>query len=622
MRHVFLLFLSFCNFISFGQLSDADFIQDRYTKSIYDIPMRDGNTLHTIVYSPKDTTQTYPFLMKRTCYGISPYSADKMPSRLGPSPFLMRDLYIFVYQDVRGRYMSEGMFDNMRPHIKGNKPKLKNTAKIDESSDTYDTIDWLLKNIDHHNGRVGQWGISYPGFYTAAALPEAHPALVASSPQAPISDFYFDDFHHNGAFLLSYFMTFPVFGVQKSGKVNRSWYADGWNMINQLGLNRKDHYSFYKELTRNHRIDTLYKDNFFWDQVVNHPDYDSFWQKRNLLPHLRDIDHAVLTVGGLFDAEDLYGPLNIFKTIEKYNPKATNRLVMGPWSHGDWAREKGQQKVNHIYFGDSISTYYQKNIEFPFFTFYLKEKGDMMLAKAHIFDTGSKEWKTFKEWPSGENHTLRFSQNQTLTIDKKVASSSVFTYISDPNNPVPFRSEISPVTFTPRRYMTDDQRHASTRPDVLHFATSAFDNEITLSGSITANLIVTTDAEDMDLVVKIIDQYPSEGQNNTNSPKDVQMDGYQQLIRSEVFRGRYRKGFDKPSPFTPNERTKISIPIQDILHTFKKGHKLVVQIQSSWFPFIDVNPQKYVTNIYKATPYDYKIAKITLHGDSEIIIGP
>lgn len=599
---------------------DNDYVMDNYDKASYQIPMRDGVKLYTIVYTPKNKRHKYPFLMKRTCYNIAPYGEQDYPRSLGPSTYLMEERYIFVYQDVRGRYMSEGIFDNMRPHVPGNDPN--NTQDIDESSDTFDTIDWLLEHIDNHNGKVGQWGISYPGFYTAAALPEAHPALVASSPQAPIADFFFDDFHHMGAFLQSYLTIFPVFGYQKDTLTTRSWYMKNRRAIMASG-NTKDAYDFNLNIGSLKNVKEYYPNDFFWKQITEHPNYDEFWQERSILPHLEGIDHAVLVVGGWFDAEDLYGPLNIYKNIERNNPNNKNSIVMGPWSHGDWAREKGSQTVNHIYFGDSISTFYQKNIEMPFFNHHLKGKGKMNLPEAYMFDTGIKQWKMFDVWPplSIPPTTLRFESNGKLLINEDPKEESGFTYVSDPDKPVPYRSEIVPVKGTPRAFMTDDQRHASKRSDVLTFETDPLKEDITLAGEILVNLIVSLSTTDADFVVKLIDVYPSDEPKTKAVPDHVTIGGYQQLVRHETMRGRFRNSFEKPEPFVPNHKEEVSFPLQDILHTFKKGHKVMIQIHSTWFPYIDRNPQKYVDNIYKAEESDFTIGNITVYGSSSIIVG-
>ena len=622
MKNLFLLFaLVIAQNIFSQSVPDSVFVQENYEKSIYEIPMRDGTKLFTIVYSPKDKSKTYPMLMKRTCYSVRPYEADKMPRSLGPSTHLMRDMYIFVYQDVRGRWMSEGQFDNMRPHVFGN--DVKNKKDIDESSDTYDTIDWLLKNVKNHNGKVGQWGISYPGFYTAAALPEAHPALVASSPQAPIADFYFDDFHHNGAVLQSYLPAYPVFGVNKETPTTESWYQHEWDVFEEIG-GQDDGYTFNLNLGSLKNVtEKIYPQNFFWKQMAEHPNYDEFWQKRSILPHLKNVDHAILTVGGWFDAEDLYGPLNIYKRLEENNQGIQNSIVMGPWSHGDWARERGMQAINHIYFGDSISTFYQKNIELPFFKYHLKGEGQLDLPEAYMFDTGLMEWKKYDVWPPDTKKpiSIRFAKNGKLLINENSNKDDVFDYVSDPNKPVPYRSEITSLRFTPRPFMTDDQRHASMRPDVLTFQTEILEEDLTFSGEILAKLKVELSVTDADFVVKLIDVYPNDAKPTKATPDHVKMGGYQQLVRSEVFRGRFRNSFEKPEPFTPGKVENVNFQLQDVLHTFKKGHRVMIQIHSTWFPYIDRNPQKYIDNIFEAEESDFIKGTIKVMGSSEIIVG-
>lgn len=621
MRLKILITVLFAGFYGalFAQEQDSLFVLNNYEKQEYQIPMRDGVKLFTVVYTPKDKSKSYPFLMQRTPYSVGPYGEDAYMTSLGPSSYLMRDMYIFVYQDVRGRWMSEGDYDNMRPHITGNDPEKK--GDIDESSDTFDTIEWLLKNVKNNNGKVGQWGISYPGFYTAAALPEAHPALVASSPQAPIADFFFDDFHHMGAFLQSYLFAYPVFGLQAE-PTTESWYNDKWSELKKAG-NIADGYAFHMNIGPLKNVKKYYPDNFFWEQTVEHPNYDEFWQKRSILPHLDGIDHAVMTVGGWFDAEDLYGPLNIYKTVEKNNPKANNTIVMGPWSHGDWESEEGYQAVNDIYFGDSISTFYQRHIEKPFFNYYLKGEGDLQLPEAYMFDTGVKEWKQFAVWPPKDIKPvkLRIAKEGKLLINEQTADEAIFKYISDPDNPVPYTADIEPVTFTPRAFMTDDQRHASRRPDVLTFKTDPLKDDVVLAGEIVARLKVALNSTDADFVVKLIDVYPEDAQPTKATPEHVVMPGYQQLVRHEVFRGRFRNSFAEPEPFTPGKVEEVDVPLQDILHTFKKGHRIMIQIHSTWFPYIDRNPQKYVDNIYKAEASDFQKAEITVYGSSVIEVG-
>lgn len=597
---------------------DSVYMRQHYDKVEYFIPMRDGTKLYTLLYIPKDTRKQYPILLNRTCYNASAYGNFKTYSH--PSRYLVRDGYILAFQDVRGRFQSGGKFDNMTPNIPGNDPK--NKQAIDESSDTWDTIDWLIKHIKGHNGKVGMYGVSYPGFYTAAALPDAHPALKASSPQAPIADFFFDDFHHMGAFLQSYTAAFPVFGVQKDSLTKEQWFRE--ELMRLGGQNIKDAYSFFLELGPLKNITEEYmSDNFFWNQVIDHPNYDEFWQKRNLLPHLKNVKHAVMTVGGWFDAEDLYGPLNIYKRIESTSPSARNLIVMGPWGHGDWAREEGKSTHNHIYFGDSISTFYLREIERPFFAYHLKGIGRENLPEAYMFDTGNKTWRKFQAWPPRDVPPLRlyFADNGRLSVNKPVDEQAVFEYVSDPDKPVPYTSETEGLTFTPRRFMSDDQRDASSRPDVLTFETEVLSQDVTVAGEIMAKLKVSISTSDADFIVKLIDVYPQDHPQYDHNPENVIMGGYQQLVRHEVFRGRFRNSFEKPEPFTPGEITDVNFPLQDVLHTFKKGHRIMIQIHSTWFPYIDRNPQKYVDNIYKANEEDFVKSVISVYGSSVIEAG-
>ncbi len=596
-----------------NQAADSLYVREHYEKQEMTFTMRDGVKLFANVYLPKDQSKQYPVLLKRTPYSVAPYGSDAVPASLGPSPYLMRDGYIFVYEDVRGRYRSEGQYDNMRPNR-------DSEDEIDESSDTYDTIEELLKKLgDRTNGNVGQWGISYPGFYTIAGAVDAHPALKASSPQAPISDFFFDDFHHHGAFLQSYWRTFPVFGVQHESPVDTSWY----NIVD-MG---EDAYQFHKDLGPLKNSEEHYADNFFWQQVTEHPNYDTFWQERSILPHLENIDHAIMTVGGWFDAEDLYGPLNIYKTVERNNPGTFNMLVMGPWSHGDWAREKGTQAVGNIYFGDSISTFYQREIEYPFFTHFLKDGEAPQLPDAYLYDTGIKEWKKFDAWPPTDapRYTFTFREGEALQPDQLIIGEEAdeslsFEYTSDPAHPVPFTEDVK-VTFTPRKFMTDDQRFAARRPDVLTFVTEPLTDDLTLMGEIMAKLKVSTSGTDADWVVKLIDVMPPDAEDSPTMQDHLQMADYQMLVRSEVFRGRFRDSYETPKPFEADRITDVSFPLQDVLHTFKQGHSVMIQIHSTWFPYIDRNPQKYVDNIFEADAEDFQVATMRVHGGSTVEVG-
>lgn len=589
-----------------SQSPDLYLVKDHYNKQEVDIIMRDGVKLHTTIYSPKDTSKKYPILMQRTPYSSRPYGEGEFRSKIGPNEFLMKEGNIIVYQDVRGRWMSEGTYDNMRAYIPNKKGK-----EFDEASDTYDTIDWLVKNVENTNGKVGIWGISYPGFYATYSLLDSHPALKAVSPQACIGDFYFDDFHHNGAYLLSYWRATAVFGYEKTEPTKETWYSFP-------DLKSEDQYQFFLDAGPLSNLDKYYKeDNVFWTQLKEHPDYDEFWQKRGIIQHLKDIKPAVMVVGGLFDAEDLYGPFETYKNIENKSQNY-NIMVFGPWSHGDWARNKKRQAIGNVYFGDDLSLNYQKNVETKFFNHFLKgEANDNTgLPEIQIFDTGKKEWNAYESWPpkNTEKKTFYLSENDQLT-DASGAGSSEF--ISDPKKPVPYSEDIKMV-FTPRKYMTDDQRFAARRPDVLVFETPVLNEDVTLSGEILTKLNVSTTGTDADWVVKLVDVHPNDAKDTEETQEYLKMANYHMMVRSEVIRGRYRNDFSKPEPFTANEKTEVNLKLQDVHHTFKKGHKIQIQVQSTWFPLIDLNPQTFVKNIFKAEKSDFKKQTHKVYHDSTI----
>ncbi len=579
-----------------AQVEGAKYIRDHYTKLEQLIPMRDGVKLFTSIYAPKDTSKQYPILLMRTPYSVGPYGKDAYRGRLGPSSDFDAAGYIFVFQDVRGCFMSEGEFENMRPHL--DRKESKND--IDESSDTYDTIDWLLKNVPNHNNRVGQWGISYPGFYSSAGMIDAHPALKAVSPQAPVSDFYFDDFHHHGAFFLPHaFGFYAAFGhprpkpTTSRGSFFRYGTPDGYQFYLDLGPLKNVNERYFKN------------DVAFWNKIVEHPNYDEFWQSRNILPHLKKVAPAVMTVGGWFDAEDLYGPLNTYRAIEKQNPGIFNVLVMGPWRHGGWNRTDGD-RLGNISFGDKTARHYQKNVEFPFFEHFLKDKGENQLPEATMFETGSNQWRQFAQWPPAntQKKSLYFHGNGKLSFEAPAAEGNDHDeYISDPSKPVPFTEVID--TRMTVEYMTDDQRFAGRRPDVLVYQTDVLTEDITLAGRILADLRVSTSGTDSDWVVKLIDVFPNDAKDYPNMRQGEHLGGYQMMVRSEVIRGRYRNSYEKPMPFVANQPTKVAFPLQDLLHTFKKGHRIMVQVQSTWFPLVDRNPQKYVPNIFLADEKDF-----------------
>ncbi len=615
MKKLFFLFFISSPFLFAQNIRNLDsaFVRNNYTKFEYRIPMRDGVNLFTQVYVPKDASPAnlYPMLMQRTCYSIAPYGLDNYSKSLFYSRNMMYEKYIFVDQDVRGRYMSEGEWTNMTPQ----KTIKKSNKDVDESTDTYDTIDWLVKNINNTNGKVGMYGISYPGFYSAAGALSGHPALVAVSPQAPVSDFFFEDFHHNGAFTLGYGLTFPVFGLQHSQPTTSDWFSNSYPKIAI-----KDGFDWYKKQTPLSEFGKNYPDNFFWKEHVDHPNYDEFWQSRSIIPHLKDKKNmpAMMMVGGWFDAEDVLGPLNIYKTLEKSNGGSYNTLVMGPFGHGEWASETGNHMHSNIYFGDSISTFYQRQIEIKFFNHFLKGKGDgnTGLPEAYLFDTGKKEWMKYAKWPISTAKKVKyyFNSEGQLTTSKSLGFSE---YLSDPNKPVPYTENNKQVLgFTPRAYMSEDQRFAGRRPDVLVFETPVLENNVTIGGEIMAKLLVATTQTDADWFVKLIDVYPENLPNTPYTPSAVVLGGYQQMVRSEIMRSRFRNSFSKPEPMIANQPTKIDFRLQDVLHTFKKGHKIMVQVQSTAFPLFDINPQKYVPNIYKAQKSDFKKAIHKVYAES------
>jgi putative CocE/NonD family hydrolase len=571
-----------------------------YTKEEYRIPMRDGARLFTAVYSPKDTSRTYPILMMRTPYSVGPYGKDSSARFLAPNRFLQNEGYIFVHQDVRGCYMSEGQFVNMTPHIDH---KTKKTD-VDESSDTYDTIEWLLTHVANHNGRVGQWGISYPGFYASAGMIDAHPALKAVSPQAPIADWFFDDFHHHGTLFLPHAFNFLyAFGQPRPEPTAHR---------PQRGVHHgtPDGYQFFLELGPLKNVNERYfKNNVaFWNDMVRHPNYDEFWQARNLLPHLKKVAPAVMTVGGWYDAEDLYGAVKTYRAIEGANPGIFNVLVMGPWRHGGWARGGGD-RLGNISFGARTSDYYQENVERAFFEHFLKDKTERTLPEATVFETGANRWRTFDHWPPKgmAEKSLYFADGGRLQfLAPDSAGDASDDYISDPHKPVPFTEVVS--TQMTAEYMTDDQRFAARRPDVLVYQTDVLNKDLTLAGPIMADLWVSTSGTDADWIVKLIDVFPPDASDNLDTHAGEHLGGYQMMVRSEAIRGRFRNSNERPEPFVPDQPTKVALELQDVLHSFGKGHRLMVQIQSTWFPLIDRNPQKYVDNIFLADEKDFQKA--------------
>jgi putative CocE/NonD family hydrolase len=570
---------------------DDGFVKENYIKKEFRIRVRDGVRLFTSVYIPKDSSEKYPILMERTPYSVDPYGEDHYPTALGPNRFFKTEKYIFVYQDVRGRHMSEGNFQEMTPAI-DNK---KSNTQVDESSDTWDTVDWLLKNIHNNNGKVGIYGISYPGFYATASLPNAHPAIKAVSPQAPVTDeFEGDDVNHRGAFYLMDNFSFENFfdapregPRQDNPPVNRD-------------IDIKDAYEFYLKTGALHNYNDLYFHGRakIWNEYLEHSTYDSYWQARNIRPHLKNIEPATLEVGGWFDAEDMFGALNTYKAIEQQNPKNDNRLVMGPWTHGAWEVDKWDHFAGYNFGGDLNEKFQQ--MEFDFFNYYLKGKGTFTAGEATIFVTGSNEWRTFNTWPpQGLTTTTWWLNSGHQLLLQKANQAGLDEYVSDPANPVPYINEKSGDRLN--KYLAADQTFASERKDVVYYQSDILQNNITLLGPITANLYISTSGTDADFVVKVIDVLP--GSN------------VQQLVRAEVMRGKFRNSFENPEPFMPGQPTQIHLQLNDVAHTFLQGHRIMIQIQSSWFPLVDRNPQKFI-NIPDAKDSDFQKATIKIYHDA------
>jgi uncharacterized protein len=575
-----------------------DKIREKYDKREVRIAARDGVRLFTSIYTPKDKSRRYPILLNRTPYGVPPYGADVFPETLGPSDRFAPEGFIFAYQDVRGCMMSEGEFLNVRPMRKAHAAG----TGIDESTDAWDTIDWLVKNVENNNDRVGMWGISYPGFYAATALVDSHPSLKAVSPQAPIADWFIgDDFHHNGALFLPHAFNFlSAFGQPRSGPTTE------WPPRFEHGT--QDGYRFFLEMgpLPNANLRHLKDRIAFWNDLMANPDYTDFWKERNLRPHLRGVRPATLTVGGWFDAEDLFGALNIYRSIEKQSPGTWNSLVMGPWHHGGWSRTDGES-LGPVKFGSKTAVFYRNEIEFPFFDRILKHNDTPGLPEAYVFETGASRWRKHDTWPpkDARPRALFLQPGSRLAFDppSSTGGAGFAEYVSDPAKPVPFIERIA-IGMT-IEYMVDDQRFASTRPDVLVFQTDVLNRDVTISGPVVPSLFVSTSGTDSDWVVKLIDVFP-DGNRNPDSD-EAAMPGYQQLVRGEPMRGRYRNGYDKPEAFVPGEVSKVEFTMPDVYHTFRRGHRLMVQIQSSWFPLVDRNPQKFV-DIYRATEADFEKA--------------
>jgi putative CocE/NonD family hydrolase len=592
---------------------NRDFVRENYTKFEYRIPMRDGVKLFTSVYIPKDVfsdERTYPMMLQRTGYNVAPYGLEQYRASLGPSELFAREKFIFVYQDIRGRFMSEGQYVLIRPH----NPKLTNppngSKETDEVTDTWDTIDWLVKHVPGNTGKVGMYGISQPGFYVTSGMIDAHPALVAVAPQAPVTDYYMgDDVYHNGAFMLAHRFNFYMGFRGREGDPEPPQPA----LPFQFGT--PDGYDFYLQMGSIANADEKYfkHQQPYWNLNIDHTSYDDIWQSRAIWKYLKNIKPAVMLVGGWYDTEDPQGLLRQHAFMEQNGPPAVDMLVMGPWNHGGFARGDGD-RLGNVNFGSKTAAYYRERIELPFFLYYLKGRGDGKFPKAYLFQTGLNQWRKFDTWPPAEAKEASIYLDSQGTLSFKQPAQTAFDeYLADPNKPVPYVNSLN--TRVLNTYMTEDQRFAAMRPDVLVYKSDVLDHDVTIYGPITVDLKVSTTGTDSDFDVKVIDVFPNDTPDyNAAAPTTAAapgaaapvslMGGYQQLVRGEPFRGKFRKSFEKPVPFEPGKPDRITFPLPDIAHTFRAGHRIMIQVQSSWFPLTDRNPQKFM-EIPKALKTDF-----------------
>jgi len=585
------------------------YFERHYRKFEHQIPMRDGVRLFTQVFSPLDQSELHPIMIFRTPYGIPPYG-EAFPNMVIPSLLYAKENYIMVFQDIRGMSMSEGSFRFIRPYIQD---KIT-AADVDESSDAYDTVEWLLKNVPHNNGKVGFWGPSYGGFTAVMAALSAHPAVKAVSPQAPMADLFLgDDGHHYGALYLAHFADY----IYSMGQIRKGPTTDS---LLRFRYPSPDGYWFYLQLgpLKSLSAKIFGSSNPLWDETMAHETYDAYWKANSIYPHLHDIKPAILVVGGWYDAEDLLGTLRTYRTIEKRNPGLQNTLVMGPWRHSGWSYYASVNENRDVFPFSGTIAYFMEEIELPFFNYYLKGKGTLNIPEAVVFETGSDQWRTYDAWPPAEarEKKLFFADNGRVSFDQPRGSAGAAfdEYPSDPAKPVPYT--VQTTARYNREYFVEDQRFAASRPDVLVYSGDVLEEDVTITGPIRAELFVSTTGTDADWIVKVIDVYPDDAPDPKTNPKNIRMGGYQRLIRGDILRGKFRNSFEKPEPFVPNRATKVEFELPDVQHTFLKGHRIMVQIQSSWFPLFDRNPQTFV-NIRTADEKDFRKATHRLYRTPE-----
>lgn len=573
-----------------------------YKKTSFMIPMRDGIKLHTVIFSPMGASNALPVLLQRTPYGAIGSNAPD-DSSISVEAFgnyyssMLKEGYFIVFQDIRGKYKSEGKMEIHQPLIHATQK-----GAIDESTDTWDTVDWLIKNVEGNNGKAGIFGISYPGWLALVGAVDPHPALKASSEQACMGDLFLgDDFHHNGAFRLSY-------GMEYTYEVESDKTTDSDFSFPQFDL-----YDWYLKLGSLKNVNEKYFHNKIptWNNFIQHPNYDAFWQTNSPLQYVSNAQIPQLHVGGYYDQEDINGPQIMYQHMEKNDPANKNHIVLGPWNHGQWSSDNADS-LGKIDFG-SNTAYWLQALQKKWFDFWLKGIGDGKFEEAYCFQTGNNQWKTYSSWPPKQavHQNLYVYADNTASFIKPTNTKGFVTYISDPAKPIPYRKQPIEATYGQeskwREWQVEDQRFVYSRPDVISFSMNRLTDNLTITGKIIAHLFASTSATDADWIVKLIDVYPDFDSTN------LSMSGYQLPVAMEVFRGRFRKSFSKPSPLTPNKPEEFVIDLHDINHTFKKGHHMMIQVQSSWFPVIDRNPQKYVANIFEAKESDFIKATETIY---------